>query len=106
MNPTQAHKRRHSRQLLEDVISCGYLASVSLSLILTLRQYAPTKSALWISVSPDWLAGCLPACSLNHSMGMENVQVNFSVLEELSNDTEDGNFVLEMVCRKRTAVAV
>jgi len=102
MNPTQAHKRRHSRQLLEDVISCGYLASVSLSLILTLRQYAPTKSALWISVSP----GCLPACGLNHSMVMENVHVNFSVLEELSNDTEDGNFVLEMVCRERTAVAV
>jgi hypothetical protein len=39
-------------------------------------------------------------------MGMENVRVNFSVLEELSNDTEDGNFVPEMVCRKRTAAAV
>jgi hypothetical protein len=34
-------------------------------------------------------------------MGMENVPVNFSVLEELSNDTEDGNFVPESVCRKR-----
>jgi hypothetical protein len=39
-------------------------------------------------------------------MGMENVHVNFSVLEELSNDTEDGNFVTEMVRRKRTTVAV
>jgi len=39
-------------------------------------------------------------------MGMENVRVNFSVLEELSNGTEDGNFVLEMVCHKCTAVAV
>jgi hypothetical protein len=39
-------------------------------------------------------------------MGMENVHVNFSVLEELSNDTEDENFVPEMVGRKRTAVAV
>jgi hypothetical protein len=36
-------------------------------------------------------------------MGMENVRVIFSVLEELSNDTEDGSFVPEILC---TAVAV
>lgn len=53
-----------------------------------------------------WPADCLSPCSLNHSMGMENFNVNFSVLEELSNDTEDGNFVPEMACRKRTPVAV
>lgn len=53
-----------------------------------------------------WPADCLPACSLNHSMGMEHILANFSVLEELSNDTEDGNFVPEMVCRERTATAV
>jgi hypothetical protein len=39
-------------------------------------------------------------------MGMEHILANFSVLEELSNDTEDGNFVPEMVCRERTATAV
>jgi hypothetical protein len=39
-------------------------------------------------------------------MGMENFTVNFSVLEERSNDTEDGNFVPEGVCRSRTTVAV
>lgn len=93
------------QQLLEDVISCGYIASVSSSprpYIMSGCTDGVCTMDICLPRLTDWLA----AFSLNHSIGMGNVTVNFSVLEELSNDTEDENFVPESVCRSRTTVAV
>lgn len=90
MKPSHAYKQTQTlRQLLEN-ISCGYLASVACS-----------SSSYCVNMHRQGLhCGCLPRLTdcLNHSMGIENVHVILLVLEELSNGTEDENFVPESVC--------